>query len=42
MAKATLLEAQPRSVNARPVATLTPRGVTRALLEELEEEQTRG
>jgi hypothetical protein len=42
MAKATLLEAQPRSVNARPVATLTPRDVTRALLEQLEEEQTRG
>ena len=42
MAKATLLEAQPRSVNARPVATLTQRGVTRALLEQLEEEQTRG
>jgi hypothetical protein len=39
MAKAILLEVQPRSVNARPVATLAQRGVARALPEELGEEQ---
>ena len=41
MVKAALLEVQPRSVDARPVATLTQRDVARALPEELGEEQAR-
>ena len=42
MVKAALLEVQSRSVDARPVATLTQRDVARALPEELGEEQARG
>jgi hypothetical protein len=41
MVKATLLEVQPRSVDARPVATLTQRDVAGALPEQVGEEQAR-
>jgi hypothetical protein len=41
MVKAVLLEVQARSVDARPVATLTQRDVACALPEELGEEQAR-